>query len=214
MTFDQDLPVEARTWVAGVLLFLLASGCAYDRDVPGSRLLAETDRGLILGSISFADNPSEYRLYYEPSVGGDLLGKAQQGGFVELVTRSDGSGDPELFALELPAGDYVFTAWRIVQQGYRVWPKEEFAIPFVVKPNRTTYVGNFDFQAIRTGRDSSGKRIARFDDLYQRDLERFRERYEDIDFGDVQVGIKQGASMSWEEDATEANRSFIVFFSF
>lgn len=198
-----------------ILMFAaLLAGCAGSDRLSGSTIQAATDRGLILGSISFSDMPSEYRLYYEPKQGDDLLGAARQGGFVELVTRSSGSGDPELFALELPAGEYVFTSWRIVQGNYRVWPKEEFAIPFVVQANRTTYAGNFDFQALRAEAQDASDRVAKFDDRYQRDLERFRARYADIDFGDVQVGLQPDAAMTWEEDATKANRTFIVFFTF
>lgn len=137
--------------LALLLSCMMLSGCAA-RNVRTDYTPA-SDKGLMLGSITRDGRQSAYRMMFRP-VG-------QEKGFDFVETGCDSIVEPscyarqdfeaigmkgDLFAVELPPGDYEFFTWDVVGGSLHAGPGSIFSLKYPIRAGRVTYVGNFHFK--------------------------------------------------------------------
>ncbi|MDM4768981.1 hypothetical protein [Solimonas sp. SE-A11] len=129
---------------------LLVSGCAAKNIRADYEQTA--DKGVMLGSVTRDGRLSAYRVLYRP------LG--QEKGFEFVETGCDSIMEPscyahqdftalgmkgDLFAVELPPGDYEFFSWDVVGGSAHAGPASHFSMKYRIQPGRITYIDNFHF---------------------------------------------------------------------
>lgn len=206
-----------RLGPAALLLWICAWPVhATDSGIEGKTFKPSPDQGMILGSISFPGEPADYQLVYHQidTDGEPVLGASNRGGFIEFTAdRTSSVDEPQLFAIELPAGDYEFTSWRVMRGRIQVLPKEDFAVRFTVEPQRANYVGSFRFEH---GPDvQADEPIVSYGNRFERDMELLAS-YRNIDFGEVAPSIVEPTELTWTQNsaATDRTLALIVFSSF
>lgn len=154
------------------LISILASGCASNLLKPDgvSQASLTADSGILIGSFARnPDAPSYYsQTFFFKSVKTSKVHeiKSQQSfNIFSGKTRDDFDTDTSaggVFAFSLPAGQYVFHNFRLYQaRGMYAqnWgSKQDYAIPFEVVPNATSYVGEIKLDPM-TGKNIFGMSV-------------------------------------------------------
>lgn len=176
--------MKTRTWLSLALLALAAvvSGCAA-RSIKQDYQL-NPEKGVLLGSITRDGMLAGYRVLFRP------LG--QEKGFDFVETGCDSIVEPscyarqdfeaiglkgDLFAVELPPGDYEVFAWDVVSGSIHVGPSSPISLRYRIAPGRATYVGNFHFtQTARFGLGVAGARVDH-SKPFERDFALIQDKY-------------------------------------
>lgn len=185
---------------SSAILCALLLGCAttdVDSDID---IATSSDRGLVVGSIfhrheggrvvtksSFyfrvrADGSGQQRVV-EYGTGEPLLNPFSDTDFEE--------GEGRVFALELPAGDYEFFAWKAGSSHVRIYSPAVPALPFQISPGKATYIGSFrmNIAAAKTliGIPTLDNADVRVEDQHDRDLRVLADKYPKLRTSDVQL---------------------------
>lgn len=183
-----------------ISLSLVLVGCASTKTIKGDYSLNhESGNGVLISSVSYRGSYSGYSVYYN-GVENKVRGKIQFGeGMTLLPIPPKGdfshlSRNGEVFAVELPAGNYKISRWG-VDSGYaHIKPANPIAIEFKVEPGKATYLGNFDFlQTDSMGLTVTGVTV-NYSDQSQIDLDVVSKKYPAIEAKDIIKGIKDNAN--------------------
>ena len=214
-TSNNNPKVRLSQWLITILLAATMSGCL--SQAPSSNVSEmEPGHGLIIGSVTFGEVASGYRIFYQKKNARDgMFGIASQGGFIEIESKDFDSGKTELFAISLPEGEYEISSWRIVSGKKQIVPKDEFSIAFAATAGQATYVGNFDFQNTVSS-ESPSSNLVSFSNFYDRDVGLLKTQYEQLDLATVTQGIDSDFSLLWTQAESDTRRSllFVVFSTF
>ena len=180
-------------WV--LLLAWLLQACAVQpKNIARDFALSEaSETGVVIGSITYTGGYSGYSVFFkakegekdfkvQTGAGITLLPVWPEGDFGHIGLKGD------LFAIELPAGDYSFHSWGVSSGLAHISPTAPFAIRFVVKPGQAIYIGNFNFdQTARMGLTVTGVSVS-YSDQLARDLRLFRAKYDQVELDRINRG--------------------------
>jgi hypothetical protein len=167
-------------------------------DIDKSYVLSEqSGKGVAIGSITYHGRYSLYRVYYR-KVGttdqahfGYGQGQMPPLGHSDIDERRE-RGD--LFAAELPAGDYEIFNWRIDSGPSHITAASPFMVRFTVAPGKAVYLGNFFFEATSAlGFTTTGSQLD-LRDRSERDLKIFADKYPGLAKVEVGATIEPGRS--------------------
>lgn len=147
-----------------VLLCALLMSCASrQKDIPGDYTQGRQNVGIVVGSVTslpdITRSPPWYEMstYYYASIDDpNVFGVVRSGnkttmGWDEQRCDADGLTDEcgRLFAVELPAGKYIFKAVQVndLASAYAIYPSEAYSLPlqdfyFTVVSGEVRYLGN------------------------------------------------------------------------
>lgn len=187
--------LKTRFFLASTLLVSACAGVSnVDKDFTLSN---ESEKGLLVGSVTYAGKYSGHRVLFKP-VDEDRNLWVQTGkGTVLVPYFPDGDiAEPgrkgDVFVTELPPGRYEFFSWAIHSGYATVRPQYSMAIPFEIKAGEALYVGNFHFrQTSWRGWTVTGARLE-YGDFLARDLDIMRRKYPRIDPTRIFAGIEKG----------------------
>lgn len=189
----------AARFIGALLLVLALQGCALQpKNLPQDFALSEaSETGVVIGSVTYAGGYSGYSVLFnandserlfkvQTGAGATLLPAWPKGDFGDIGMKGD------LFAIELPAGNYTFHSWNVSSGIAHINPTAPFGISFVVKPGQAIYVGNFNFeQTRRLGLTVTGVSVS-FSDQFRRDMTLFRFKYQNVELGSINRGVEDG----------------------
>jgi len=142
----------------------LLGGCAVS-DIDGDpQAVQPTNRGLLVGSISYEGRYSGYSVHYRGANGEEQRIQIGQGGMIPLSTTQSNFTDKRAtgraFAVPLAPGDYEFYQWTVQSGAWRLASTAPFSVRFTVKPGEAVYIGNFAFlQTDGRGLSVTGARL-------------------------------------------------------
>lgn len=180
-----------------LVLVVVAAGCVTSQSnvSPDFKLNASGTTGILAGSITYLGPYAGYRVSYRSIGNQSALGAIQTGEAVTLLprfSRGDTSllGNPgDLFAIELPVGDYEFFTWHVGSGYAHVRASTPFNIRFTVSAGKITYVGNFHFQITsRLGLMVTGAELNHYD-FAERDVPLIKRQYPGLDSNEIQLAI-------------------------
>ncbi|HEY6382939.1 MAG TPA: hypothetical protein VIY07_14175 [Pseudolabrys sp.] len=160
---------------------------------------AAGNAGVVTGSITYAGSFSGYSVLYRALTGADA-GRIQTGQgalLIPYIPKGDVSllgTRGELFAVELPAGEYEFYSWSVGSGFADVRPTSPFSVTFIVIPGKVMYVGNFHFrQTASMGLTVTGVQVD-YVDRAERDLPLLSKKYPTLAAAGIDVGLERGAA--------------------
>lgn len=182
----------ALSWVSIVLVL---AACATPSVPSDFKLNADSEKGLLIGSITYQGRYSAYQVLYR-SDDGKTVGHVQTGEGVVLIPYFP-KGDfgvigqkGDLFAIELPPGEYTFNSWRISSGNATVTPVNDFDIGFEIRPGSALYMGNFNFrQTHGLGLTVTGA-VVTYSDQFDRDMDLFKKKYENLEVENIYKGLE------------------------
>ncbi|KAB7742577.1 hypothetical protein F2P47_00095 [Parvibaculum sedimenti] len=198
-------------YVTLVCGFFLA-GCA-PKNIDQSYAFSQTaGKGVVIGSITYVGASSACTVVYR-KIGDTNISYFSAGHsdmLVSLVAGNDiegGADKGDLFAVEVPAGDYEIVRWAASSGYAHMGSAEDFSIHFHVEPGKAVYLGNFYFEeADRFGATTTGM-IMDYRDRAERDMKVFVKKYpgfsnikiaSSIETGRVYKNLGQGSNVSIE----------------
>jgi hypothetical protein len=183
-----------------LLLGALTVGCTTPNIEPDFKFRAEARSGVVAGSITYEGSFSGYSVMYRRVGTNSQTGSIRAGAGTVLVPyfpRGDADAlgaSGELFAVELPEGEYEVHRWLISSGPASVVPTSSFSIRFTVLPGRVIYIGNFHFRRTsRLGLTVTGGELS-YLERAERDLPLIKRKYPSIAATTIDVAIKRGAS--------------------
>ncbi|RZJ75644.1 MAG: hypothetical protein EOO45_04955 [Flavobacterium sp.] len=174
-----------------VLLLLLGCGAA-SSDTPPQNFSPQSEKGLIIGTITFdSDKPQYdiYRFFYNATSGDKKFKKRNAGKFIikareENVRGFNGDFNDKktyLFVIEREPGSYAFDQYNYLTHigpSGTVNSSKKFAIPFEIKKGEIGYVGELEF--FGTAEPGSPRIIV--SDKLSRDLFEFKKKFPEINW--------------------------------
>ena len=201
--------------LAGLLsILVMATGCA------NNQTPTNAPTGQVLGSITYAGPPAQYKIYYAPI--DKSAGVSRSTDFISVTTNGKDKGDSKLdlgdqfFAIDLAPGKYKFTSWEVSNGPTTVRPEETFFVSFEVLPTGTVYVGNFNFE-IPAGLDlEQGGVHVTYSDRLSQDVGKFSDRYSSVEMASISRSLDEEFSLEWAAGTGESDMSLslIIFSSF
>lgn len=142
----------SRALLLSWMVFILGA-CTSVESVPNNFVLDPiSNKGVLIGSVTYHGTYSGYSVLFR-KVGEDRASRLSIGGGTALLPPSMLDWDIKqrglrgnVFAVELPAGDYEFFSWRVSSGYAEVRPQQDFRIPFSIFPGKAVYLGNFKFE--------------------------------------------------------------------
>lgn len=181
------------------LLSLVLTGCASTKTIKYDYALNQkSGNGVLISSVSYKGSYSGYSVYYH-GMDNQIRGEIQFGEGVALIPIPP-KGDfshlnrkGEVFAVELPAGNYKVWRWG-VHSGYaHIKPANPISIEFKVESGKATYLGNFDFiQTDSLGLTVTGVQV-NYSDQSQIDLDIASKKHPNIKASSIVKGIEDNA---------------------
>ena len=149
-------------------------------------LSPSSEKGLLVSSVTYRGSYSGYSVLFR-KVGSSEHMELKIGTGTALlppgmldwdINRKNGRGN--VFAVDLPAGDYEIFSWRVYSGIAFVAPEYDFSIPVKIIPGRATYIGSFNFER----KAGLGGTVAAVDVQYGdqsiRDLDILQKKYSGI----------------------------------
>lgn len=186
-----------RGAIATIMLIAL-SACAtknIDRDYA---LDDASGKGVVIGSITYSGFYAGYGVYYR-KIGGGPEGHFQFGQAMIMFPplEKDDIRAPglrgDVFAAELPAGDYEIYRWQVDSGYVHVRPRNPFTVQYHIEPGKSVYLGNFHFQrrAKMLGGTVTGAMLT-YKDEAERDLKIFAAKYPKLGAFEIGSSIEKG----------------------
>jgi hypothetical protein len=179
-----------------ILLSLVLTGCASTKTIKNDYVLNQkSGNGVLISSVSYKGS---YSIYYH-GLNNEVRGKIQFGEDVALIPIPP-KGDfshlnrkGEVFAIELPSGNYKVWRWG-VHSGYaHISPATPMSIEFKVEPGKATYLGNFEFiQTSSMGLTVTGVQV-NYSYQSKIDLEVVSKKHPNIKVSSIIKGIEENA---------------------
>ncbi len=183
-----------------LLLCALNIGCATQSISPEFKFTAETRGGVVAGSITYEGSFSGYNVVYRRVGTDSQVGSIQAGAgtlLVPYIPRGDADAlgmRGELFAIELPEGEYEIHRWFISSGPASVASTSPFSIRFKAIPGIVTYIGNFHFrQTSRLGLTVTGGELS-YLERAERDIPLIKRKYPGLETATIDAAIERGAS--------------------
>ncbi|MBM3341481.1 MAG: hypothetical protein FJY56_05145 [Betaproteobacteria bacterium] len=166
-----------------VLLIAALGGCATYEVASDYRITAQTQEGVVIGSITFDWRYSNYRIHIR-----QLSGEKER--IVSMYTglplmfpmtfQGDFDSAPKgtVFAMALPPGDYEVFRWSLISGDVAsAVSTAPFSIRFKMERGKAVYLENFHFLATSTiGLTVRGARMV-YRDRLGRDIPVFKQKY-------------------------------------
>jgi len=186
------------------LIFLsvfFVSSCATKNVSKDFSLSPQTDKGLVVGSITYSGSYSGYSVTYHQAPNG-ISGRFQSGQ-TNVIVPYFPAGEFEamgikgnLIAAELPAGDYEINSWNVGSGAAAVRPTLPFSIKFHVTPGKAVYVGNFHFTQLSSmGLTITGAKVD-YRDMRTRDIEVLSSNYPSLSTVPIESSIDAGKEVA------------------
>jgi hypothetical protein len=114
------------------------------------RIPESSNLGVAVGSITYSGILGARQvLFQNQSTGKEFIASVGTASTMNPFAKPEFDADigmiGGLFAVELPAGEYKITAWRVVQGSVFNKPNAPINIPFSISANKSVYLGNFNF---------------------------------------------------------------------
>jgi hypothetical protein len=185
-----------RGAIAGLALLAL-NACA-TKNIDRNYALDETSgKGVVIGSITYSGTYASYSVYYR-KVGGGTAGRFQFGQGMYLfppLEKDDIRGRGlrgDVFAAELPAGDYEIYSWHVGSGYALVGPSNPFTIRYHIEPGKSVYLGNFHFQRRERLLGGVTGAMLTYKDEAERDLKIFATKYPKLGEFEIGSSIEKG----------------------
>jgi hypothetical protein len=179
----------------------LISSCSTSNISNDFELQPNTDKGIVIGSITYDGGYSEYSIKYSQFYSGDtgyfksgrsliLIPYFPDGEFEELGIKGN------LIAAELPYGNYEINSWGVGSGPSTVSPTKPFSIKFTVTPGEAIYLGNFHFTELDSlGLTITGARVD-YSDKRSRDIKAFSQNYVGLNETPIGASIAKGTRVN------------------
>lgn len=184
------------------LFFLVyLCGCSSTSSVKSDyQLDSNSSNGIMLVSIRYVGGYSGYEVSF--SNASKTESRTIQFGegmaLIPIPPKGDYSAlgkKAELFAIELPHGEYQIDGWNVYSGYATISPAAPISIKFKIEPGQATYLGQFIF----TQTDSLGLTVTdvRVDylDNFQEDISVMDSKYPNINKGNILMGITQNTAI-------------------
>lgn len=201
------------------ILFVL-SGCASVSNVPTDYALSQdSETGILLASVSYHGSYSGYSIKFR-KIGSSKWDKLEVGSGTAFLPPGMLDWDIEarglrgnVFAIELPAGEYEFGSWFVSSGVASISPVNPFSIRFNIYPGNATYAGNFHFvRESGFGATVTGVNV-HYEDKYDRDIPIIEKKYKNIDIALVKNNavLSEPVSKLGAGNSTTIMPIFIVY---
>ena len=185
-----------------LILATILVGCSSTNNVAADYALdSNTKNGVLLTSIRYVGGYSGYAVSYSNNSSKER-GTIQFGEgmmLIPIVPKGDYAAyekKAELFAIELPEGEYQIDGWNVYSGYATISPIAPISIKFKVEAGKATYIGQFIF----TETDSLGATITNVDvdyiDNYQEDSAVLKSKYPNISETSIIRGILEDAEIN------------------
>ncbi|MCF6440559.1 hypothetical protein L1077_14065 [Pseudoalteromonas luteoviolacea] len=154
--------------VIALLSIVLISGCASPSIGLSNQISSEN--GIVWGSMAYEGNYADYQVHFKNI-------KTGKKHFISLSTSVNEAG---LFAIELPAGSYMFTGWKISEQFILVNKMGETEHNFKSKSGESTYLGQIHFSARDITESKQPDIKASLRNRYALDMEHWQASFADL----------------------------------
>ena len=179
-------------------LAFLASGCATKNIDSSYSVGAKPAEGVVAGSISYHGSFSGYSVdYTNVSTGKSGWIQIGQGAsLIPIPPRSDFDEEEDttgkVFAISLPAGNYVASRWNVSSGGVHFGSRTPFSINFKVEPGKMVYLGSFQFtETSHIFGSVTGARLA-YKDEVKRDLPMLKKKFPGIADVPISYAVQPG----------------------
>ncbi|MBB3169727.1 hypothetical protein [Simiduia aestuariiviva] len=178
--------IKLKFLLAIVLLAL--SGCTNVSNLPSNYVFSpDSETGILLASVSYHGTYSGYSIKFR-KVGGAEWQKIQIGSGTAFLPPGMLDWDIEapglrgnVFAIELPEGEYEFASWFVSSGVASIGPVDPFSIRFNIYPGNITYGGGFHFiRESGFGATVTGVNV-NYENKYDRDVPIIRKKYRNLD---------------------------------
>jgi len=179
--------MDLRIKVIVLISFLLA-GCASSKNIPTNyKLSDESGKGILMASVTYRGGYSGYAIQYR-ALGKSKWSKLQIGTGTALlppgmldwdINKRKSRGN--VFAIELPEGEYEFFSWSVSSGPAFISPLNPFSVRFNIEAGKATYAGNFHFiRESGLGATVTGVNVNLVNE-FERDIELFKPKYTFLD---------------------------------
>jgi len=195
--------MKRRSLVRSLVVLLILgtlNGCANPNVPQDYKLSSQQPVGLAVGSITFTGGMSLFRVLlqakttqktYFAEVGQSQtvnVFKAFQPPEVNELLGLPGG----LFAIQLPAGQYQLTGWRVSQGMASFTPSRREAIDFQIEAGKATYLGNLHFiETSKAFLATTGIEVT-LQDKRARDLPALEKQFPTIASNPVAIALAEG----------------------
>ncbi len=187
--------MTSRSLLLAMLVLILAA-CKSVESVPHNYFLnPQSDKGVLVSSLTYHGSYSGYSILFR-KVGSDDFNQLTIGTGTALLPPGMLDWDIKqrglrgnVFAVELPVGDYEIFSWRVSSGYAHVRPQNDFRIPFSITPGKAIYLGNFNFER-KLGLGGTVTAVdVTYGDEANRDITILQRKYTGIDSAKVSAAL-------------------------
>lgn len=202
-----------------ILLLFFLSGCATVNSVPADyQLSSESGKGVLLVSVTYHGSYSGYAMKFR-EVGGAEWSDVQVGSGTAFLPPSMLDWDIEepglrgnVFAVELPEGEYEFASWFVSSGAASIRPINSFSVRFNVSPGHAIYAGNFHFiRESGLGGMVTGVNV-NYKNEFDRDVALIGKKYKLLDLSGVHNNAESTQEISRLGDGNSTTIMPIIFY--
>ena len=140
-------------------------------------------------AVSFSNASKTENRTIQFGEGMALIPIPSKGDYSELGKKA------ELFAIELPHGDYQIDGWNVYSGYATISPAAPISIKFKIEPGQATYLGQFNFvQTDGLGLTVTGVRVDYLDN-FQEDISVMAKNYPNLRKENILMGIVQNTTV-------------------
>jgi len=176
----------------------MLAACKSVESVPPNFVLnPQSGKGVLVSSVTYHGSYSGYSVLFR-KIGSPEINEMTIGTGTALLPPGMLDWDIKqrglrgnVFAVELPVGEYEIFSWRVSSGYSTVRPQDDFRIPFSITPGTAIYLGNFHFER----KSGLGAAVVVVDVQYHdeaiRDLGILQKKYSGIDPSTLQTVLER-----------------------
>ena len=192
---------ELNQLIIFIFSILFLSSCATTNVSKDFKLEQGSNKGLVVGSITYQGSYSGYSVLYRQIPSG-TSGRFQSGQSNVIIPYFP-AGEFEslgikgnLIAAELPEGDYEINSWSVGSGPASVKPTIPFSIKFHISAGKAVYLGNFHFtQLASMGLTITGAKVD-FREERKRDIRALSKNYVSLTDVPIESAIDIGEEIN------------------
>ncbi len=185
----------------GLVFVTLLFGCTSTPNIKSDyNLDSNSSKGIMLASISYVGGYSGYAVSLSDSSKTEnwTIQFGEGMALIPIPPKGDYSSygkKGELFAIELPSGEYQIDEWNVFSGYATISPVTPISIEFKIEPGKATYIGNFNFtQTDSLGLTVTGVEVT-YSDNFEEDSVVLGMKFPNINTNNILMGISPNTSL-------------------
>ena len=192
---EKELMITRVVWTCFFALALSACVGPVPNVSESFKLDDASEQGVMVGSVKYKGAVSGYKVYFR-GLDNETTGYLEAGKGLMLLPippRGDFSTiKGELYATELPAGEYEAWQWDVHSGAARTASTRPFSIKFNVRPGEITYIGSFIFTVTKQlGLTVTGVSVD-YEERFAEDIAILRRDYPNLVGEQIYLGLERG----------------------